>query len=119
LINPIAGSWDEELVKDTFWEDSNIIFSLPILQGSENRLIWHFDKKGQFSVRSAYKVSRDAILRNECRNGGQGGSALADHLVWDKLWKMHCPNKVKHFLWRFTHKATTAIRCDVIWPGVA
>ena len=40
LINPITGSWDEELIKDTFWEeDSDIILSLPILQGSENHLI--------------------------------------------------------------------------------
>jgi hypothetical protein len=58
LINPITGSWDEELIKYIFWEeDSDIILSLPILQGNENRLIWHFDKRGQFSVRKLAVLS--------------------------------------------------------------
>jgi hypothetical protein len=120
-----TGSWDEELIKDIFWEeDSDIILSLPILQGNENRLIWHFDKRGQFSVRSAYKVSRDAIVRDDSRNGGQGGSAMTDHLIWEKLWKLHCPNKIKHFLWSFTHNshplrrnlARRGLKIDAVCP---
>jgi hypothetical protein len=49
---------------------------------------------------------------------------MADHLVCDKLWKMHCPNKVKHFLWRFTHNshplrrnlARHGMKIDTVYP---
>lgn len=41
LIDPSTGTWDDQLVQDTFWEeDPRLILA---------RLDWHFDKKGLFS----------------------------------------------------------------------
>ena len=34
----------------------------------------------------------------ESINGGQGGSTSIEHPVWDKLWKLGCPNKVRPYL---------------------
>ncbi|WVZ55127.1 hypothetical protein U9M48_005830 [Paspalum notatum var. saurae] len=49
LINLISGSWDEELVRDTFWdEDSKIILAMPIFQDTEDYPAWHPDPKGLF-----------------------------------------------------------------------
>lgn len=118
LINPITGSWDEGLINDTFWpEDADIILSLPLFVDNENRLAWHFDKKGMFSVRSAYKVCREDFLRAATRNGAQGSSGAGSTNVWDKLWKMECPNKVKHFLWRLTHNSHP-LRCNLARQGM-
>jgi hypothetical protein len=78
LINPVTGNWDEELINDTFWpEDAYIILSLPIFLENDNRLAWHYDKKGIFSVRSAYKVCRDDILRMVTRHGAQGAARMS------------------------------------------
>ena len=64
LINPITGSWDKELVKETFWEeDATIILAISIFEGSENSLASHYDKKGLFSVRRTCRVCRDDLLR--------------------------------------------------------
>ena len=44
LINPVIEDWDEQLVRDTFYEeDANIILSLPISVETEDFLAWHPD----------------------------------------------------------------------------
>jgi hypothetical protein len=51
-------------------------------------LVWHFDKSRRFSVRSAYEICRDDLLRNKTRGCEQGGSSLLGkklpkHRNWD------------------------------------
>ena len=48
LINPVTGTWDEELIRDIFWEeDYKLILALPVSEGRENSLAWHYDKHGK------------------------------------------------------------------------
>ena len=64
-INPVDGDWDEDLIKQTFnEEDAWAILQIPIHEGQEDYVAWHFDKKGIFSVKSAYKVAVDSIERD-------------------------------------------------------
>jgi hypothetical protein len=57
LINPIYGSWDEQLVQDTFdEEEANLILSLPVNTNMRDFIAWHFDDKGCHSVKQAYKL---------------------------------------------------------------
>jgi hypothetical protein len=61
LIDPITNSWDVGLVKQTFLpEDAHIILQIPIQEHKEDFIARHFDKKGIFSVKSAYKVAVDS-----------------------------------------------------------
>jgi hypothetical protein len=98
LIDPSTGTWDLVLVKDIFWEeDATVILTLLVHEGKENTLAWHYDEHGVFSVKSAYKVCRDELIRRRENDKGQGGSSQAVELIWDGIWKMKCPNKIKHF----------------------
>jgi hypothetical protein len=64
LIDPVTGNWDEALVKQTFnLEDSQAILALPIVDDSLDFLSWHFDSRGIFSVKSAYKLCIDIVNR--------------------------------------------------------
>ena len=75
LINPITGNWDEELIKHTFWEnDAVVILPLPVFEGREKTLAWHYDKRGMFSVQGAYKMCHDDISfgARVTRGGAQG-----------------------------------------------
>lgn len=36
LIDPLTGSWDVELVRDTFWEEDAALIALPVNEGREN-----------------------------------------------------------------------------------
>jgi hypothetical protein len=57
LLNPVSDTWDEELVRDVFWkEDVSFILATPTNPGHDDALAWHFDRKGLFSVKSAYHV---------------------------------------------------------------
>ncbi|XP_044366918.1 uncharacterized protein [Triticum aestivum] len=103
LINPITNKWDEELVRQTFTpEDTKCILQIPIQDHLEDFTTWHYDKKGIFSVKSAYKVAIDCAAR-ESLSGLTSTSSAAEEdggFDWLKLWTMPLPNKVLHFLWR-------------------
>lgn len=107
LIDPTTGSWDVQMVRDIFWEeDARIILALPVHGGMSNLAAWHFDKKGVFSVKSAYKVYRDDQQNKSSRGGGS--ASQPDHgyvTMWKKLWGLNCAGKIKHFLWRLAYNS--------------
>jgi hypothetical protein len=119
LIDPHTGQWDEELVKQTFWEmDATVILSTPIRPEFEDYPAWFSDSRGVFTVKSAYKVyvkQRDAGL-DTSSGGGEEKS------FWKQLWDLPCLPKVKQFIWRLTHNslplrtklAHRGIRCDTL-----
>jgi hypothetical protein len=89
LIDPNTGDWDEQLVRDTFWEeDAEVILTIPVGEGLPDWLAWHFDSKGLFSVKSAYKLvaqNRDTEASQEAGISAEGGSA-ASPFPWHKIW---------------------------------
>jgi len=71
LLDPNTGSWDVTMVRDLFWEeDAKLILCLPVHEGMDDILAWHYNKNGLFSVKSAYKVCVDDFKRSKTRNGG-------------------------------------------------
>ena len=114
LMDPISGSWDEALVQDIFSEfDVDAILKLRVNLDMEDRPAWHFDKKGLFSVKSAYKV---AVQRREDEKGGcaensESLSVEKSVFRWDKIRGMEIPNKVKMFAWRMAHKMPDVPSC--------
>jgi hypothetical protein len=66
LIDPISEQWDEQLLAQTFWDDdASLIKAVPIHLDMPDVVGWHYDSKGCFSVRSAYKVHRAAENRKK------------------------------------------------------
>lgn len=77
LIDPVSEQWDVQLLEQTFWEeDVKLIRSIPVHREMDDVVGWHFDSKGRFSVRSAYKVHRASEQRKmqRARQGGAEGS---------------------------------------------
>jgi len=99
LIDPVTESCDVQLLAQTFWEeDVQVIRSLPVHTEMDDVVGWHYDSKGRFSVKSAYKVHRASEERRmqKARPGAAEGSGGKDDL-WQKLWKVDCPPKIRHF----------------------
>jgi hypothetical protein len=98
LINPVDGSWDEDLVRSILALDANRILQIPITTGREDCAAWHFNRNGLFSEKSAYhgqwkKKFRARIATNQ-------GSGTSNRQVWKNLWKLQVPGKIKIFGWR-------------------
>ena len=88
LIDPTTGACDVELVRDIFWEeDARIILSTLVHAGMENRVAWHFEMKGAFSVKSAYKVFRKEQITHSRKDGALGYTPDQRlESVWRKIW---------------------------------
>ncbi|CAN1166125.1 Putative ribonuclease H protein At1g65750 [Linum perenne] len=57
----------------------------------EDKLIWHFNKDGRYTVRSAYRVYMERVLnKSHLHVGGD----------WTSLWAFRAQPKIKHFAWR-------------------
>jgi hypothetical protein len=64
LIDPTTGDWDHILVRDVFWEeDVQHILAIPVHTRREDVIVWHFDKKGVFFVKSAYHTLHDSSVQ--------------------------------------------------------
>lgn len=107
LINPATNSWDTELVMQTFSNsDVDKILQIPICEQQEDFIAWHYDPKGIFSVKSAYKVQTMLNQKHASSVIGEGSSGSEwRKKVWQSIWKVHSPPRVHHFLWRFAHNS--------------
>ena len=99
LISPVDGFWDVNLVRALFWPvDAERILQIPLHHGREDTVAWHFNRSGLFSVRSAYHVQWEHKYGSRPVFDQAGGSNYMK--VWDTLWKLKLPSKVKIFGWR-------------------
>jgi hypothetical protein len=75
-MDPNTGLWDDEqLVPEVFWEeDVQHILATSTNPGREDTLAWHFDRRGLFTVKSAYHVLDDDIERLQTRQRVQSSS---------------------------------------------
>ncbi|BFG35644.1 hypothetical protein CerSpe_219180 [Prunus speciosa] len=91
--------WNVSLLSNLLYPpDVDVIRTIPLsFHHRDDALIWHFDKKGQFTVKSAYKVARmvldpRTVASSSTENGFSKG--------WTALWKAKIPGKIKLFWWR-------------------
>jgi hypothetical protein len=106
LIDPLTGQWDTQLVTQTFHlDDVKCILAIPLVQGMDNILAWHFDPKGIFSVKSAYKVCIDQESYGSSNDITVHHPIVGTSLPWHIIWKLQCPNKVRGFAWRLAHNS--------------
>ncbi|KAL5741835.1 hypothetical protein ACOSP7_028567 [Xanthoceras sorbifolium] len=75
--------------------EAEIILSIQLSSVScQDSLLWHYDKRGEFTVRSAYKLAAEAFGKNI------GSSSAGPDPWWKSLWSLHIPSKVKFFGWK-------------------
>ncbi|KAL8131971.1 hypothetical protein AgCh_007755 [Apium graveolens] len=83
-------AWDVDVVKDVFIDrDAKLILSIPLRDADSDCWFWKWDKKGQYTVRSAYTAIQE-VKQSYIQN---------DSISWKKLWNAKVPLKVKHFIW--------------------
>ncbi|KAL3825323.1 hypothetical protein ACJIZ3_021352 [Penstemon smallii] len=100
LIDEETGQWDVDKVTSLFnEEDSACILSIPLGNGRhDDRRLWHYNRNGLFSVRSAYHLA--VKIARESDHTGAASSSAGNSNDWKWLWALSIPSKIKIFLWR-------------------
>jgi hypothetical protein len=118
--------WNEPLLRELFLDhDVNTILCIQLPAHSvSDRVAWHYETNGVFSVRSAYKLALQ--LKHQNRDS-DSNSANADgnRPLWNCIWKAHVPPKVRVFAWKlatnslptkankFRRKLEVCAKCDI------
>jgi hypothetical protein len=100
LIDAKTNCWNASLICSVFNErDAHEILHIPLTDlGRRYEMIWWYDKKGLFSIKSVYRACVDVLInREEWWVQGE----------WNKLWTLLIPPKVKHFMWRLGRDCLT------------
>lgn len=76
IIDQERKMWNKQMIDDLFTEtEAELILKIPLsLHSHDDRLIWHYDKKGIFNVKSAYDVAR-ANQRSHTQASSSGHSS--------------------------------------------
>lgn len=97
LIDADTKSWDRMKVLDNFVnQEAQQILDIPLSwRLPDDKLMWHWEKDGQYSVRSAYHNLKSLNDQNNPES-----SVTSDQGLWKAIWKLKVPNCVRNFLWR-------------------
>ena len=99
LIDRDTKWWKADVVKTLFLPfEADMILKIPLSQRlPEDSLIWIGNKRGVFTVKSAYHIA--AKIQSD-KDLGESSSGDSRSIIWKKLWKMKLPPKIKIFAWR-------------------
>ena len=98
FIKPQTRQWDRGKVNAWFQppsRDEVLRIRLGSLEGRDT-LIWNENKAKMVSVRTAYQVA----LRMNRTGNDEHSKVQEDKPIWNQLWKLSIPPKVRNFLWR-------------------
>ncbi|CAN1775830.1 hypothetical protein LINPERHAP1_LOCUS13456 [Linum perenne] len=88
---PETREWDEELLESLFpsEEVEAIMSTVTAASSRKDEIIWHYEKRGRYSVKSAYQLYM--VNNADVQGLGQVGD-------WSRLWRLSFPPKLKAFL---------------------
>lgn len=76
-------------------EDAEKILQIQLPNSPQpDQILWHYDKKGQYSVKSGYQIALQ-IKHPELPSCSSNTSGQ-----WNMIWSMELPEKIKIFIWR-------------------
>lgn len=101
LIDQKSREWDKELIGNIFYPfDAEEIYKIRIPSTEiEDCIAWHYERNGNFTVRSAYNLAA-SLNRNTQGGASSSASCAEDRSIWDVIWKMNIPERIKNFGWR-------------------
>ena len=110
LLLPGTNLWNEELLELNFypWEAEAIKNIHVSNHEAADALIWPYTADGVYSVRSASRL----LAATQHQDQPSSSDVEAGKGLWNGIWKLKVPNKVRHFLWR-TIRESLPTKCNL------
>ena len=109
LINHAEASWDWDKLNQVFSPvDVDTIAGIPICTRQQDDFwAWHPEKRGLFTVRSAYflLLNRRDQVDDALRSIPGRSDRKAEANEWKSLWSVRVPSKISIFLWRLARQS--------------
>ncbi|XP_019181633.1 PREDICTED: uncharacterized protein LOC109176682 [Ipomoea nil] len=112
MINQKQG-WDVDIIKDIFNQrDADLILNTPLSRSNrDDKLIWMGEDRGNFTVKSCYKLLPGMELHDEKKE-------------WSIILKVKAPPKVRSFMWQVCASCLPTadllqihrVNCNTIYP---
>jgi len=97
LINASTRQWDSDMIDGIFApQEANFTKHIPLAWCvSTDSIFWPMSQDGQYSCKSDYK-----ILKVEATMDHHVEPLLDEKNLWNGIWSLNSPNKVKKLMWR-------------------
>jgi hypothetical protein len=99
FIDRTTATWNCEKLKECFLPmDVEAILNLPLsTRNQQDEWAWHYDRKGIFTVRSAYKMLVHTKTSREAWLEGSASSSDTKKVEkqWTSLWRIQVPSKIE------------------------
>ncbi|KAK4389697.1 putative mitochondrial protein [Sesamum angolense] len=107
LIDRNTGCWQTDLVRQVIdVDDANLVLEMPLNRmGRPDVFIWHYTRKGEFSIRSAYQLELQTEQQLRPSSSRERENLDWVHGQWDFIWQSHTPPKVRTSVWCVCHEA--------------
>ncbi|KAK9988414.1 hypothetical protein SO802_028653 [Lithocarpus litseifolius] len=102
LINHDLQVWRRDFIMANFnREEGEAICDILLSRRHvPDSVYWKHSKDGNFTLKSAYKVAKSLLKKEDWAGSSSGGGVSR---VWAAIWKLRIPNKMKVFGWRACH----------------
>ncbi|KAL6204988.1 hypothetical protein ACLB2K_022254 [Fragaria x ananassa] len=102
LIDPDDRAWQVHLLQELFTQhEVDLIAKIPLsCRAPSDRLVWHFDKRGRYNVKSGYWAWRLASKATDQASSSSNAIGGEQGRYWSCLWKINVSAKIKMFVWR-------------------
>jgi hypothetical protein len=109
FIDSVSATWNEQRLRECFVQmDIEVIRNIPLSTTQDDDVwAWHYDRKGCFSVKSAYRMLAETKQRREDWLDGKAANSNSEQQKkqWTSIWKIQVPSKLKVFLWRLARQS--------------
>ena len=99
LIDHETKRWKVELIRAVFLPfKANTILNMPLSYNlPEDKLIWTGNRRGDFTINSAYYIACSLVEAEETSESSSGNPRTP---FWKKIWHLKIPSKIRIFVWR-------------------
>lgn len=114
LIDVVSNIWNVDVISAGFKPDDVVpILSIPLSRvGCCDILVWPYNVNGDHSVKFGYEVAVSLMENDALGKKGRGmpSECKKNTQVWNTIWKLKVPNKIKIFVWRCCNHALAVRR---------